>query len=67
MKNDYLNEEIFINCISRIIYCRYDWIRNKDFKSSDDNQFKVIKLSDFKAYEKSNYVFNNIKLKCRAR
>jgi hypothetical protein len=40
---------------------RWVWIGNKDFRSTDDKQFKVTKLSDFKAYEKSNYVFNNIK------
>ncbi|MCW3790409.1 copper amine oxidase N-terminal domain-containing protein [Paenibacillus sp. LS1] len=40
---------------------RWVWIGNKDFRSTDDKEFKVTKLSDFKAYEKSNNVFNNIK------
>ncbi|MEK4439039.1 copper amine oxidase N-terminal domain-containing protein [Paenibacillus sp. FSL K6-2862] len=40
---------------------RWVWIGNKEFRSTDDKEFKVKPLSDFKAYGKSNYVFNNIK------
>lgn len=40
---------------------RWVWIGNKEFRSTDDKEFKVKPLSDFKAYGKSNFVFNNIK------
>lgn len=39
---------------------RWVWIGNKDFRSTDDKQFKLTKLSDFKAYTKSDVMFKNI-------
>lgn len=40
---------------------RWVWIGNKEFRSTDDKEFKIKPLSDFSAYGKSNYIFNNIK------
>lgn len=40
---------------------RWVWIGNKDFRSTDDKQFKQKQLSDFKTYAKSDYVFKTIK------
>ncbi|MCL6663535.1 stalk domain-containing protein [Paenibacillus amylolyticus] len=40
---------------------RWVWIGNKDFRSTDDKAFKLTKLSDFKAYTKSDIYFKNIK------
>jgi hypothetical protein len=39
---------------------RWVWIGNKDFRSTDDKEFKLTKLSDFKAYTKSDNVFRNM-------
>jgi hypothetical protein len=39
---------------------RWVWIGNKNFRSTDDKEFKLTKLSDFKAYTKSDNVFRNI-------
>ncbi|WP_240636884.1 copper amine oxidase N-terminal domain-containing protein [Paenibacillus silvae] len=38
---------------------RWVWIGNKDFRSTDDKEFKLTKLSDFKAYMKSDNLFRN--------
>ncbi|MCK6077081.1 copper amine oxidase N-terminal domain-containing protein [Paenibacillus silvae] len=38
---------------------RWVWIGNKNFRSTDDKDFKLTKLSDFKAYTKSDNVFRN--------
>jgi len=40
---------------------RWVWIGNKDFRSTDDKDFKLKSLSDFKAYGKTDYLFKNIK------
>lgn len=40
---------------------RWVWIGNKDFRSTDDKQFKLTKLSDFKAYSQSVDFFKNMK------
>ncbi|MCP1187259.1 stalk domain-containing protein [Paenibacillus sp. 1781tsa1] len=40
---------------------RWVWIGNKDFRSTDDKEFKQKQLSDFKTYAKSDYVFKTIK------
>ncbi|MCK6077403.1 copper amine oxidase N-terminal domain-containing protein [Paenibacillus silvae] len=40
---------------------RWVWIGNKEFRSTDDKEFKLTKLSDFKAYTKSDVYFKNIK------
>ncbi|KEP46760.1 copper amine oxidase-like domain protein, partial [Rhizoctonia solani 123E] len=41
---------------------RWVWIGNKDFRNTDDKQFKLTKLSDFKAYTaKSELDFKNMK------
>lgn len=40
---------------------RWVWIGNKDFRSTDDKEFKLTKLSDLKAYTKSDIYFKNLK------
>lgn len=40
---------------------RWVWIGNKDFRSTDDKEFKLTKLSDFKPYSKSKEYFKNMK------
>ncbi|OMF63896.1 hypothetical protein BK141_14865 [Paenibacillus sp. FSL R5-0765] len=42
---------------------RWVWTGNKDFRSTDDKEFKLTKLNDFKAYTKSDVYFKNIKYK----
>ncbi|PZT52275.1 copper amine oxidase N-terminal domain-containing protein [Paenibacillus silvae] len=39
---------------------RWVWIGNKNFRSTDDKEFKLTKLSDFKAYTKSDRSFRDI-------
>ncbi|QKS58161.1 copper amine oxidase N-terminal domain-containing protein [Paenibacillus barcinonensis] len=39
---------------------RWVWIGNKNFRSTDDKEFKLTKLSDFKAYTKSDNVFRDM-------
>ncbi|PZT52303.1 copper amine oxidase N-terminal domain-containing protein [Paenibacillus silvae] len=38
---------------------RWVWIGNKDFRNTDDKEFKLTKLSDFKAYTKTKDIFEN--------
>lgn len=40
---------------------RWVWIGNKEFRSTDDKEFKLTSLNDFKAYTKSKYLFQNSK------
>ncbi|GAB1159752.1 hypothetical protein YWY31_57770 [Paenibacillus illinoisensis] len=40
---------------------RWVWIGKKDFRSTDDKEFKLTKLSDFNAYTKSEKSFINMK------
>ncbi|WP_145153931.1 copper amine oxidase N-terminal domain-containing protein [Paenibacillus xylanexedens] len=40
---------------------RWVWIGNKDFRSTDDKEFKLTKLNDFKAYTQTKTQFNNSK------
>ncbi|KGP79578.1 MULTISPECIES: copper amine oxidase N-terminal domain-containing protein [unclassified Paenibacillus] len=40
---------------------RWVWIGNKDFRSTDDKEFKLTKLSEFKAYTQSEKYFLNKK------
>ena len=40
---------------------RWVWIGEKKFRSTDDKEFKLRPLSDFKEYSKSSYTFKNIK------
>ncbi|MEN1990782.1 copper amine oxidase N-terminal domain-containing protein [Paenibacillus hubeiensis] len=40
---------------------RWVWIGNKNFRSTDDKEFKLTKLSDFKAYTQTESIFKNMK------
>ncbi|WP_240636840.1 copper amine oxidase N-terminal domain-containing protein [Paenibacillus silvae] len=40
---------------------RWVWIGNKNFRSTDDKEFKVQPLISFNQYMKSTYIFKNIK------
>ncbi|MFK0522310.1 stalk domain-containing protein [Paenibacillus illinoisensis] len=40
---------------------RWVWIGNKEFRSTDDKQFKLQPLIDFEAYSKSDVTFRTIK------
>ncbi|PYY31013.1 copper amine oxidase N-terminal domain-containing protein [Paenibacillus illinoisensis] len=40
---------------------RWVWIGSREFRSTDDKQFKLLPLSDFKAYSKSDFTFMTIK------
>nr|WP_145406418.1 copper amine oxidase N-terminal domain-containing protein [Paenibacillus xylanexedens] len=42
---------------------RWVWIGNKNFRSTDDKEFKLTKLSDFKAYTKSIEFFRSLEKK----
>ncbi|MCM3130498.1 copper amine oxidase N-terminal domain-containing protein (plasmid) [Paenibacillus urinalis] len=39
---------------------RWVWIGEKDFRSTDDKEFKLTKLSEFKAYTKTKSAFTNL-------
>lgn len=40
---------------------RWVWIGNKDFRNTDDKQFKLTSMSNFKAYAQSEEYFKNMK------
>lgn len=40
---------------------RWVWIGNKNFRSTDDKEFKLTMLSNFKSYSKSKEYFKNMK------